>query len=280
MDSRPIPARGLGERQSLAAEAYNSVRERLVRGELLIGQVISRRKLAAEFGMSLPPITEALKRLENEGLLETRPRAGTRVRVPTRQAVAGHYVLREALEVQAAMLFARYAERDERLEVLKLAKRVDAVSAQLGSDRFAFAVLHHKLHLRIAELAHCPELFHAISNLYAVAATWLCGTTPPSQFYPPFYHQDLMKVLTSANPATAGESMREHVQFTKDGALVRLEVFFRVENEQTEEYPRKARKSSLASCLMPERDPTAASPLAAEMQNVNGDGQSNPTIDK
>ena len=89
MDSRSLRARELSERQSLAAEAYNSVRERLVRGQLLIGQVISRRKLAVEFGMSLPPITEALKRLENEGLLETRPRAGTRVRVPTRQDVRG-----------------------------------------------------------------------------------------------------------------------------------------------------------------------------------------------
>ena len=89
-----------------------------------------------------------------------------------------------------------------------------------------------------------------------------------------------MKVLTSANPATAGESMREHVQFTKDGALVRLEVFFRVEKEQTGEYSRKARKWSLASCLMPERNPTAASALAAEMQNVSGDGQLNPGVDK
>jgi hypothetical protein len=101
----------------------------------------------------------------------------------------------------------------------------------------------------------------------AAAATWLCGTTPPAQFYPPSYHQDLMKVLTSANPATAGESMRENVQFTKNGALVHLEVFFRAEKD------RKARKASLASWLMPEREPIAASALAAEMRNVNGDGQ-------
>jgi hypothetical protein len=134
--------------------------------------------------------------------------------------------------------------------------------------------------LRIAELAHCPELSHAIGNLYAVAATWLCGTTPPSQFYPLSYHRDLMKVLTSANPATAGESMREHVQFTKNGALVRLEVFFRAEKEQTQEYPRNVRKASLASWLMPEREPIAASALAAETRNVNGDGRSSAGVNK
>src|ERR1700722_20070915 len=94
------------ESQGLAGEAYLLVRERILRGELAIGQVISRRKLAAELGMSFLPVSEALLRLENEGLLESRPRAGTRVRMPTREDVEGQYIVREALEVKSAMLFA------------------------------------------------------------------------------------------------------------------------------------------------------------------------------
>src|ERR1700751_3560172 len=93
------------ENNGLAGEEYVKARGRILRGELAIGQVISRRKIAAELGMSFLPVSEALLRLEHEGLLESRPRAGTRVRVPTRQDVQGHYVVREALEVQAAMLF-------------------------------------------------------------------------------------------------------------------------------------------------------------------------------
>src|ERR1019366_169992 len=115
------------ENNGLAGEAYVTVRERILKGELAIGQVISRRKVAAELGMSFLPVTEALIRLENEGLLESRPRVGTRVRVPTRQDIEGHYVVREALEVQAARLFAERAERGERAELMKLAKRVDAL---------------------------------------------------------------------------------------------------------------------------------------------------------
>ena len=52
--------------------------------------------------MSFLPVSEALLRLEIEGLLESRPRAGTRVRIPSPEDVQGHYVVREALEVQAA----------------------------------------------------------------------------------------------------------------------------------------------------------------------------------
>src|SRR5947209_20300717 len=74
---------------SLAGEAYEFVKQRILRGELPMGQVISRRKIAAELGMSFLPVSEALLRLEFEGLLESRPRAGTRVRIPSREDVRG-----------------------------------------------------------------------------------------------------------------------------------------------------------------------------------------------
>src|SRR5271169_4141153 len=114
----------------LAGEAYVIIRERILRGEVAIGQVISRRKIAAELGMSFLPVSEALLRLEFEGLLESRPRAGTRVRIPTRQDVKGHYVVREALEVHAARLFAEVATPDDRAELMKLAIRVDTAASQ------------------------------------------------------------------------------------------------------------------------------------------------------
>src|SRR5689334_3381230 len=68
---------------SLAGRAYLEIRNKILKGDLAVGEALSRRKLAAELGISVPPITEALQRLEREGLLESKPRVGTRVRVPT-----------------------------------------------------------------------------------------------------------------------------------------------------------------------------------------------------
>src|SRR5437764_5291983 len=126
------------ENNGLAGEAYVTVRERILRGELAIGQVISRRRIAAELGMSFLPVSEALLRLEHEGLLESRPRAGTRVRVPTRPDVQGHYVVREALESHAAMLCAAHATREERSELIRLPVRVDALAIQQEGNRFGY----------------------------------------------------------------------------------------------------------------------------------------------
>ena len=102
------------ELTTLSSEAYESVRRRILQGELPLGEAVSRRRIAAELGMSFLPVSEALMRLELEGLLESRPRAGTRVRIPSRDDVQGHYIVREALEAQAARLFAKLATPRER----------------------------------------------------------------------------------------------------------------------------------------------------------------------
>jgi len=129
----------------LAGEAYVIIRERILRGEVAIGQVISRRKIASELGMSFLPVSEAFLRLEFEGLLESRPRAGTRVRIPSREDVRGHYLVREALEVEAARLFTEIATPEERSELLKLGVRVDAMRSQPETNRFYYLNLHEIL---------------------------------------------------------------------------------------------------------------------------------------
>jgi len=259
LSSKSVRVQKPPKNQGLAAEAYATVRDRIIRGELAIGQVISRRKLAAELGMSFLPITEALIRLENEGLLESRPRAGTRVKVPTRQDVEGHYVMREALESQAAMLFAERAERDERAELLKLARRVDVLGVQANGDRVVYAALHEKLHRLIAEFARCPALCDAINTMYAAAATWLCATRPLPQTGSQTEHQDLMKALVSGDPTAAGEAMRKHIRLTTECALRRLEVFFRVQKEYDREYPRTGKKAISLDMLVSDSDVPQAS---------------------
>src|SRR5437879_2002130 len=59
--------------------------------------------------MSLLPVSEALQRLENDGVVESVPRVGTRVCLPTPQDIRERYEIREALESQSARLFAEKA---------------------------------------------------------------------------------------------------------------------------------------------------------------------------
>lgn len=238
---------------SLAGEAYVVVRERILRGELRIGQVISRRKLAAELGMSFLPMSEALLRLEHEGLVESRPRAGTRVRVPTREDVRGNYLVREALEMQAARLFAQSATAEECSELLKLAARVDALSQRSGGNRFVYLRLHERLHRRIAEAGRCPALCEAIDRTCALSSTWLCSSPAPDQNGVPHrHHQELVEVLAQRNADAAADAMRHHIQRSMRNSLERLEPYFRLSKKFPETYSRSARKQTAIEWLDPQ----------------------------
>ena len=210
---------------SLAAEAYAVVRRRIVRGEMAIGQSVSRRKLAAELGMSFLPVSEALLRLEFEGMLESRPRAGTRVRIPTRDDVKGHYLVREILEAEAARRFAAHATRSERAGLMKMAARVDALSTK--RNRGPYLALHHRLHSRIAECARCAALSTVIEQTCALSSTWFC-LLPHSTATATHRHRELAKALVTNGPDEAAAVMREHVRYSEREALERLKPYFRI----------------------------------------------------
>jgi DNA-binding GntR family transcriptional regulator len=230
------------EASDLAGEAYVVIRERILRGEVAIGHVISRRKIAAELGMSFLPVSEAFLRLELEGLLESRPRAGTRVRIPSREDVRGHYLVREALEVEAAMLFSDIATPEDRAELLKLAVRVDAMSVQPETNRFHYLTLHEKLHHRIAECARCPALCDAIERTRALSSTWLCVARTFSNGRVPRGHQELLEVLVKGDREAAAAAMREHVTSSMQRALERLEPYFKARKTQGKTYSRNPKK--------------------------------------
>jgi GntR family transcriptional regulator, rspAB operon transcriptional repressor len=233
------------EDNSLSTKAYTILRHRILRGELPLGGVISRRKIAVELGMSLLPVMEALVRLEFEGLLESRPRAGTRVRIPTREDVIGHSVVREALEGQAARLVASHATPAERESLLKLAVRVDAAQ---NSDQVQFATLHQRFHMRVVECTHVPALLKAIESTQALHSIWLCARVPrlPEHSRGNREHQDLAKVLTEGTPEEAEAEMRQHVARGFHQIMDGLEPFFKIRKLRGESYSRTAPKNSLS----------------------------------
>lgn len=82
---------------SLRERVYRALRDALIAGELAPGARLRDQDLAARLGVSRTPVREALQRLEDEGLVETEPRALTRV------ASLDVVAAREAFPVVAAL---------------------------------------------------------------------------------------------------------------------------------------------------------------------------------
>ena len=207
-----------GSGASLSNKAYFLIRERILRGELRPGEVLSGRRLAEEFEMSLLPVSQALRQLESDKLVESRPRAGTRVRVPRPEEVLGQCIVREALEAQSARLCCVKATMKERLELQRMAKQLDTLYDRFGRDddselQFVVHTHHFELHMRIAEHARCPELKEAIERNQVLIYNWFFDVAAERRSLPPDFHVQLMKAVTGSDPLVADEAMRAHVQY-------------------------------------------------------------------
>jgi DNA-binding GntR family transcriptional regulator len=210
------PSAGL---PSLADRAYRAIRDDILRGQLRPGMPVSRRRVARELDMSVLPVTDALRRLQEDGLLETRARAGTRVRIPTRSDVRELYELREALETQAARLFAARATPAGRRTILRLAARVDRLFntlAKSGDDppfRFRVHQQHVQFHMTIAEHARSSLLRQMIERNHVLILNWLFDVAARRTPLPSDFHTQLANALQSGDADVAGAAMRAHVRY-------------------------------------------------------------------
>ena len=203
---------------SLADQAHRAIRDKILRGQLRSGSPLSRRRLAGELGMSVLPVTDALRKLEADGLVETRSRAGTRVRVPTESDIRSLYELREALEAQSARLFTLRATAAERRAAVAQARKVDTLFTRLGAKRdpaFGFNVheQHVRLHMSIAEHARSPLLTQSIERNHVLILNWLFDVGARQTPLPPDFHARLVEALVSGDPDAADAAMRAHVRY-------------------------------------------------------------------
>ena len=208
----------VGNSPSLSDKAYLWIRERILRGEVSPGEVISARRLAKEFGMSLLPVSQALRKLEGDKLVESRPRAGTRVRIPNPEEVRGRCIVREALEAQSARLCCVHATLKQRAELIRLARQLDALYDRFGLEKdvelqFIVHTLHFELHMRITEYSGCPELRESIEMNQVLIYNWFFDVAEKRQLLPTGFHARLMRAVTGSDPIAADKAMRAHVQY-------------------------------------------------------------------
>jgi DNA-binding GntR family transcriptional regulator len=210
---------------NLVERAYHLTLDQILRGELPLGAVISRRSLAEKFGMSFIPVTGALQRLERDGLLESRPRAGTRVKIPSVEETQSRFEMREALECQSARLCAERSSLQERLDLKRSAEQMDVLSARTAANgldkelRFAEQTYHTELHMKIAVYARSEALRAAIENTHVLVFNWLFNTAIGVVVLPEGFHQQLIEVIVSGDPDVAEAAMRAHVRYGAANAL-------------------------------------------------------------
>ena len=205
------------EKESLSQGIHQKLLDMLLEGELLPGQIINRRQMAADFGVSVAPVLEAMVLLEHEGLLETIPRKGTQVKLIREADVLGQFMIRDALECKAARLYWKGPLKEQMERLLLFAERVDHAPEDHLEDWKTEILFHRDL----VELAGIPALTEAYDrtmklNLFYAMARIIPAHRKTSREN----HVDLLHRLCAAESADREEEIiRNHVWYGKDFIL-------------------------------------------------------------
>jgi DNA-binding GntR family transcriptional regulator len=122
-------------RTLLRDTAYEVIRDAIVRADIPPGAVVSNAAVAEQLGLSRAPVRDALARLADEGLVETKPQSYTRVTPLALQEVrdaaevvrAMHELaVRAAVPLLTAAPIEAMREANRRFEAATLAADVDA----------------------------------------------------------------------------------------------------------------------------------------------------------
>jgi len=136
---------------SLVHLAAQAIRKMVLSGELAPGERLIEERLTEELGISRPPLREALRLLQQEGLIEIRPRRGSVVMTLTDRDVFEILTLRSALERLAVELGVPVQD-PQRLEVCRAAlQRMEDCAA--AEDRGALVEAAYEFHAAIVALA-------------------------------------------------------------------------------------------------------------------------------
>ena len=196
--------------RSLRDMVYDDIRDAILSGALAPGQRVKERDVAEQMGISTTPVKEALRRLEQEGLVVSQPRRGAIVSTLVEIPVEEIEEMRGALEAMAARLA---ATRMTDAELVRLQAIVDEMTRLTLEMR--------EPQTRIEDVSVFHQLIREGSR-NAFIARFVDTLTPFERVHRPEYldpdearrilleHQAIAAALVARDAATAQSLMAEH----------------------------------------------------------------------
>ncbi|OBQ56290.1 FadR/GntR family transcriptional regulator [Halodesulfovibrio spirochaetisodalis] len=215
----------------------DQLRDVITSGEFPAGKRLpSERKLAEIFSVSRHGVREALRKLEEQGLVFSRQGDGTYVRhieeAQGRKPVAAaldrnkcRYVevleLRKVIEPQIAALAAQHITEEELIELRRvLDEQIDEISQ--GRSGAEADCEFHKL---IAAGTKNSVMLEMVTRIHDIVAQSLEFTLENShrRHWATETHERILRALENRDPETARKEMYEHIAYVESLALSELE---------------------------------------------------------
>lgn len=220
----------------LSEKVTNEIRNLILEGELQPGDRIGQEALAERFGTSRIPVREALRRLENEGLVILVPNSGGWVAKLDLRECLEIYKIRERIEPLAL------AESIPRMTSDEIASlEAAALKIEQTADPDEFLRLDREFHLasyRAAEMSRLYTLVESYWNSSQHYRRAFVGLIWPQNNWIIFYeHRLLVEAIKRRDTEDASRILYGHIRRTRLELERHREIFSPAEPKRRRRAP-------------------------------------------
>ncbi|MBY5460896.1 GntR family transcriptional regulator [Rhizobium leguminosarum] len=199
------------QRHSVADQVYFDLRTKILSGQIAQGERIVEASIAKSLGISRAPVREAVNRLTEAGLLESRTHYGTSVIQMSTETIRELYAVRNAIE---ALAIRAVAERHTSEDMKSLRDLIKTMSGFAGNGDLPGLV--------DAELEFHEALWRMAKNPYIEKVAGLLfdhlrlALTVDNAGYKNLMdvaqeHEPLVQAIESGDPHKAAAALTEHI---------------------------------------------------------------------
>jgi GntR family transcriptional regulator, rspAB operon transcriptional repressor len=201
-----------------------AIRGAIVELELPPGSMIDKTALCERFGVSRFPVSDALTRLQSEGLVEVLPQRGTRVTRIRMGDLAQAMFIRRALEVEMVRSLA--LNMPDALRT-KLETNIGYQEVTIDrADPRAFHQLDLAFHQMLLEDLNYPRVTAAVDAArHSLERARRMLSSPGRDATTLAEHKAILAALTTRNAEAAAAAMENHL----DAVLAEIITFMRID---------------------------------------------------
>ena len=196
---------------SLADQVFDHLENDILSGKYQRGEILTESKLSAELGVSRTPIREALRRLEQEHIIEESGKGSVVIGI-NEQDLEDIFMIRKSLECQVAALAAKNRTEDQQKQLREALEFQEFYLNKKDPDQIK--LMDSRFHETLYKLSGSTAFYDTLVPLHKKIQKYRRASVTNSSRAEASVaeHRKIYEAIEAKNTALAAKYASEHVE--------------------------------------------------------------------
>lgn len=196
---------------SLADQVFEHLENAILSGKYSRGEVLTESKLSTELGVSRTPIREALRRLEQEHIIEESGKGSVVIGI-TEKDLEDIFLIREKLECLAASLAAKHRTEEQLAELKEILELQEFYLEKQDAERIKH--MDNRFHSTLYRLSGSMSFYDTLVPLHKKIQKYRRASVESKSRAVDSVreHRVVFEAIAAKDEVAAAEAAKQHVE--------------------------------------------------------------------